>query len=75
MKLSLINVDGQWLVFNDAMGDPDVRMAFTSKEAVEYRKLMFKFTLAKDAPMEKKKKNLEELNAFLDKVTVYRRAQ
>ncbi len=75
VKLTLVTVDGQWLVFEGAMGDPDVRMAFTSKQAVEYRKLMFKFTKEKDAPIEKKKKNLEELVAFLDKVTVYRRGQ
>ena len=48
LKLSLINVDGQWLVFKGTMGDPDVRMEFTSKQAVEYRKLMFKFTKEKD---------------------------
>ena len=73
LTLSLVNVDGQWLVFEGDRGDPDIRYAFDHKQAGTFRKLVYKFTLEKDAPLETRKKNLATLKSFLEGVIVYKR--
>jgi hypothetical protein len=69
--LTIVNVDGQWLAFEGAAGDPDVRMAFSHKQAAEFRELTF--GLASETDQGQRKKNLVKVLKFLDAVTVYRR--
>jgi len=73
LTLSVVNVNGQWLAFEGAMGNPDQKMAFTHNQAADFRKLMFKMAVDHNAPMEQKKRNLNDLKAFFNNVTVYKK--
>jgi hypothetical protein len=72
--ISVVNINGQWIAFDGAIGNPDVRMAFTHKQAAEFRKMMFHMALNENAPVSEKKKNLIELKKFFDSITVYKKS-
>lgn len=69
---TVVNVDGQWMVFPGLQGDPDVRMEVTHEQAANYTQQL-RETRNKPQSMSEAKKQLEEIKSFNDSITVYRR--
>ena len=74
-QATVVNVDGQWLVFDGFHGDPDLKYSMNIKQALEFVYLI-KMKILKHAPSA----NLSELMPYLqkynklkDEVTVYQR--
>ncbi len=72
LTMTVVNVDGQWLVFKGLMGDPDVRFAVSHKEAGDFTSMILK---ASTATNEDRLTLLNNIKAFMDKTTVYIRKQ
>lgn len=71
--VTILNVDGQWLVTPGAWGDPDVTWAVTPKELADFQKLVFEPGKGAARSNEAAKARLQEIKDFLDRITVYRR--
>lgn len=74
-QATVVNVDGQWLVFEGLHGDPDIKYSMNIKQALEFVYLI-KLKILKHAPSA----NLSELTPYIqkynklkDEVTVYER--
>ncbi len=70
LTMTVVNVDGQWLVFKGLMGDPDVRYAVTHKQAKEFTTMVLKASTANN---EDRLALLNNIKAFMEKTTVYKR--
>ncbi|MBN1951037.1 MAG: hypothetical protein JW801_07525 [Bacteroidales bacterium] len=72
IEATVVNVDGQWMVFSGLQGDPDFRISCTPDQAVRLYKLAFY-----DVRKIKSKKQAEEVSKeflkFMDSIVVYTR--
>lgn len=71
-RATIVNVDGQWLVFPGWQGDPDVRYSATLKQTMEYYKcIRYEFPQAKNLSLREKKKLLDRYFELRDSTTSY----
>jgi hypothetical protein len=71
-RATIVNVDGQWLVFPGWQGDPDIRYSATLKQTMEYYKcIRYEFPKAKNLSLREKKKLLDRYFELRDSTTSY----
>lgn len=71
-RATIVNVDGQWLVFPGWQGDPDIRYSATLKQTMEYYKcIRYDFPKAKNLSLREKKKLLDRYFELRDSTTSY----
>ncbi|MBF0430874.1 MAG: hypothetical protein HQK83_06315 [Fibrobacteria bacterium] len=75
LSATVVNVDGQWLVFEGLMGDPDMRMEVTQEHAAEFAKASLDPAKKNNLTMAEKQAKLKKIQEMIDKVIVYRRPQ
>jgi len=70
---TVVNVNGQWLVFDGLLGDPDVKLAVTHEQTNRLLKLIYAPlpTDNQDAVI----KRITDVKSLLDSVTVYRKGK
>ncbi|MBW8887699.1 MAG: hypothetical protein JF616_08075 [Fibrobacteres bacterium] len=71
--VTIVNVDGQWLVTQGAYGDPEVKWAVTPKQLADFTRLVFEPGKGAATSMSAARARLKEIKAFIDGITVYRR--
>jgi hypothetical protein len=71
--VTILNVDGQWLVSPGALGDPDVKWAVTHTQLADFTKLVFEPGKGAATSDKAARERLKEIKAFLESITVYRR--
>jgi len=71
--VTIANVDGQWMVFPGAAGDPDVKWAVTPKQLSDFTKLVFEPGKGAGTSKEAAKQRVDEIKGFLKSVTTYTR--
>ncbi len=70
---TMVNVNGQWLVFQGAQGDPDVIYQVTPKDLSDFNQLIFGTTDVAKLPMKDALKKVDEIKSFLDRITTHRK--
>lgn len=74
-RATIVNVDGQWLVFPGWQGDPDIRYSATLKQTMEYYQcIRYEFPKAKNWSLKEKKKLLDRYFELRDSTTSYVRS-
>jgi hypothetical protein len=71
--VTILNVDGQWLVSQGALGDPDVKWAVTHTQLADFTKLVFEPGKGAATSNQAAKERLKEIKSFLENITVYSR--
>lgn len=71
--VTIVNVDGQWLVAQGVQGDPDVKWAVTPAQLADFTKLVFEPGKGAATSNQAARARLKEIKAFLEGITVYRR--
>ena len=73
IKLTAVNVDGQWLVFRGLHGDPDIKLKLTLSQAADLYKLGY--YEVKDVKSQKQAKEIskEFLNLFNETIEYQRK--
>lgn len=74
-QATVVNVDGQWLIFEGLQGDPDIKYSMDIKQALEFAYLI-RLKIAQMAPssdMTQLMPFVKKYNELKDKVTVYER--
>lgn len=71
-RATIINTDGQWLVFPGWQGDPDIRYSATLEQTMEYYKcIRYDFPKAKDLSLAAKRQLLNRYFELRDSTTSY----
>lgn len=70
---TMVNVEGQWLVFPGAQGNPDIIYQVTPKDLSDFNQLVFGTADVAKLPMGEALKKVDEIKAFLDRITTYRK--
>ena len=74
-QATVVNVDGQWLIFEGFQGDPDIKYSMNIKQGLEFAYLI-KVRILKRAPtvnIAELLPDLKKYNDLKEKVTVYER--
>jgi hypothetical protein len=66
-RATAVNVDGQWIVFEGARGEPDMKIEVTPEQSEQYASLLFAPSTKSD------QERLQDVKAFIDSVTVWRK--
>jgi hypothetical protein len=70
---TMVNVEGQWLVFQGAQGNPDIIYQVTPKDLSDFNQLIFGTADVGKLPMKEALKKVDDIKAFLDRITTYRK--
>jgi hypothetical protein len=73
IEATVVNVDGQWMVFRGLQGDPDFRVNLTIDQAAKLYQLAF-YEVRKIKNPQQAKEVSEKFLAFLDTIVEYTRA-
>lgn len=67
------NVNGQWLIFEGLLGDPDRKIEVTREQAADFSALLYSTPAAGAANLQGVLESVDKVKAFLDSVTVARK--